>query len=373
VAALRVLFVNEGAPGGQTVGHAALAATLRSAVDADIDARFETLPPLGPVTDQLASRALGPLARADIDLQPQRWHAVQAARARRFVRAALERHRPDVLHLDSHVIGFGLLDAMRRIPTFLSVDATVWQWRALAQGRPVRGHSRAVLALSLQAERRAFQRAAGVFAWTAWSAAGVRAASPGALITEVFPGVDTEMFRPGTRGERARPRVLFVGGSWDRKGGADLVAALGPMVGHDFDLDVVTNASTVDAPGATVHRRAPGAPELVALHQQADIFCLPSHADAAPFAVVEAMACATPVVASSVGAIGELLDGGRAGLLIAPGDVEALREAVTGLLADPTTRSRLGGAGRERAVHAYDAAAAVRRMVDEMRQATALP
>jgi glycosyltransferase involved in cell wall biosynthesis len=68
-----------------------------------------------------------------------------------------------------------------------------------------------------------------------------------------------------------------------------------------------------------------------------------------PMAVLEAAAHGVPVVASAVGGIPELVDHGRTGLLVPPGDAPALAAAVTALLADPGAAERMGAAGRERA------------------------
>jgi glycosyltransferase involved in cell wall biosynthesis len=61
------------------------------------------------------------------------------------------------------------------------------------------------------------------------------------------------------------------------------------------------------------------------------------------------MAHGRPVVASAVGGLLDLVVDGETGLLVPPGDVEALRAALERLLADPALRGRLGAAARERA------------------------
>ena len=63
-------------------------------------------------------------------------------------------------------------------------------------------------------------------------------------------------------------------------------------------------------------------------------------------AVLEAAALAVPVVASAVGGIPELVEDGRSGLLVPPGDAAALAEAVTRLVRDPEQARRLGRAAR---------------------------
>ena len=62
----------------------------------------------------------------------------------------------------------------------------------------------------------------------------------------------------------------------------------------------------------------------------------------------EAMARGKAVVASAVGGLANLIENGRTGVLVPPGDVDALRAAIESLLADPLRRRRLGAAARER-------------------------
>jgi glycosyltransferase involved in cell wall biosynthesis len=80
----------------------------------------------------------------------------------------------------------------------------------------------------------------------------------------------------------------------------------------------------------------------------ADIFVLPSLAEAFPYVVLEAMSVEVPTVASDVGGIREALDDGRAGRLVAPADAAALACALSGLLEDPTAARQLARAARRR-------------------------
>jgi glycosyltransferase involved in cell wall biosynthesis len=72
---------------------------------------------------------------------------------------------------------------------------------------------------------------------------------------------------------------------------------------------------------------------------------------AEPFGIVviEAMAGGAAVVASAVGGIPEIIEHDVSGVLVPPGDVLALRDALSGLIADPTRRRTLGDAARQRA------------------------
>jgi sugar transferase (PEP-CTERM/EpsH1 system associated) len=77
-----------------------------------------------------------------------------------------------------------------------------------------------------------------------------------------------------------------------------------------------------------------------------DVFALTSRSEGMPLAVLEAWAAGVPVVASRVGGLPELIDDGRTGRLIEPGDEAAWSEALAALLADPQAASRLGQEGR---------------------------
>jgi glycosyltransferase involved in cell wall biosynthesis len=91
------------------------------------------------------------------------------------------------------------------------------------------------------------------------------------------------------------------------------------------------------------------------------VFCLPSHHEAAPISVLEAMQAGRPCVASAVGAIPEMLDHGRCGVLVAPGDAEGLAGALARVVGDDALARSLGDAGRERVREHYSAEVVARR------------
>jgi glycosyltransferase involved in cell wall biosynthesis len=94
-----------------------------------------------------------------------------------------------------------------------------------------------------------------------------------------------------------------------------------------------------------------------------DVFCLPSAMEGLPLVVLEAMAQGRPVVATSVGGTPELVVDGETGLLVPPGDVDALAEALRRLLADSALARRLGEAGRARVRAEFDAGDASARVL----------
>lgn len=92
----------------------------------------------------------------------------------------------------------------------------------------------------------------------------------------------------------------------------------------------------------------------------ADVFTLSSAHEGLPVAVMEAFACGLPVVATSVGGLPQQVEHGVHGLLVPPGDTEALATALTTMAGDADLRGRMGEAARERST-AYD----IRRAVAE--------
>lgn len=78
-----------------------------------------------------------------------------------------------------------------------------------------------------------------------------------------------------------------------------------------------------------------------------DVFVMPSIKEGLGLALMDALAAARAVVASDVGGIKTLIQQGRNGLLVPPGDERPLAEAIIGLLADPGKRNYLGNNGRE--------------------------
>ncbi|MEO9323694.1 glycosyltransferase family 4 protein [Nocardioides sp. C4-1] len=89
--------------------------------------------------------------------------------------------------------------------------------------------------------------------------------------------------------------------------------------------------------------------ELVELMGSAELACVPSLYEGFSLPTAELMACATPLVVSRAGAIPEVVgDDGVCAQLVAPGEVDALKQAIAGLLDDPERRARMGEAGRRR-------------------------
>jgi glycosyltransferase involved in cell wall biosynthesis len=200
---------------------------------------------------------------------------------------------------------------------------------------------------------------------------------------QITPGVDVDRFTPGPPAAR-RPRDLVYVGRIDHtsawKGIDVLIKALarladlpgvrlklvgdGDAVADHLDLAARLGvAERVAAVGAL-----DGA-ELVEAIRSAAVLVLPSLTDAEAFGLVlvEAMACATPVVASSVGGPAFVLADGESGLLVPPGDPDALEKACRRLLEDTDLADAMGAAGRRRAEEHFDWPTRLRRYADLFR------
>jgi len=157
-----------------------------------------------------------------------------------------------------------------------------------------------------------------------------------------------------------------------REGTSRLIVTVGnlrPEKGHDTLIDAAARVAAVhpearfeiagDGPlhdGLLARARARGIADRVTfagfqqdvrpLLARADLFVLPSVTEAFPNALLEAMACGVPSIATAVGGIPELVDDGRTGLLVPPRDAGALAGAIGALLDDPLRAAALGDAAR---------------------------
>jgi glycosyltransferase involved in cell wall biosynthesis len=98
------------------------------------------------------------------------------------------------------------------------------------------------------------------------------------------------------------------------------------------------------------------------LYAAFDALVLPSGNEGTPVSVIEALAAGTPVVATRVGGVPDVVRHGQDGFLVEPGESEAFADRLAQLARDPVLRERLGAAGRTRVLPRY----AVDRLVDDV-------
>ncbi|MDQ3644532.1 MAG: glycosyltransferase family 4 protein [Actinomycetota bacterium] len=178
----------------------------------------------------------------------------------------------------------------------------------------------------------------------------------GAPAVEVVPNAIAPI-TAGGEGAHASPTptVLYLGGFANPvKGGAVLVTAL-PALRRACPQAVVELAGPGQPPAGLRAREGvrwlgwlDETAKRAAL-ERADVFVLPSTSEGLPVALLEAMAHGKAVVASRVGGIPEIVEDGREGLLVEPGDPQRLASALARLLEDRALARTLGAAARARA------------------------
>ncbi|KKD08711.1 glycogen synthase [Streptomyces sp. WM6386] len=246
-------------------------------------------------------------------------------------------------------------------------------------------------ALSSWAERTAIEAADAVIAVSGAMREDILACYPAldpARVHVVHNGIDTALYRPdhGTEAltrigvDPDRPFVLFVGRITRQKGVPHLLRAV-----RDIDpaAQVVLCAGAPDTPeidrefrelfqelssvreGVHWIPQMLPRPDVIQLLTHAAVFVCPSVYEPLGIVNLEAMACGTPVVASQIGGIPEVVDDGKTGVLVPVDDdfEPALARALDSVLGDPEGARRMGEAGRERAVGEFGWDAVARRTV----------
>jgi glycosyltransferase involved in cell wall biosynthesis len=301
------------------------------------------------------------------------WSWRASVTARDALRSHLRQKPLDAIFIHTQVAALLAGDIMRIVPTVVSLDATP---RLFDREGAAYGHRRnpeVVELVKKQANVRTFNAAARLVTWCQWAAYSLVNDYGVSMdkIDVIPPGVDLNVFRPALIPKRSeRLRVLFVGGQFARKGGPDLLEAA-RLFGDQIELDIVTGDEDVAIPaGVTgrVHRGLrPQSDELVSLYRRADIFALPSRGDCMPQAVIEALGCGLPVIATRAGAIPEMVKDGVNGVLVPARNPRALAEALRSLVTSPSRRHAMGRWSRVLAQQEYDAARNNRRIFELMK------
>ncbi|WP_336338318.1 glycosyltransferase family 4 protein [Haloarcula brevis] len=175
--------------------------------------------------------------------------------------------------------------------------------------------------------------------------------------------------------------LLYVGRFEKEKGVRELAAALEGLDRTDVSVAAVGHGGALrwwflDRLGELRHpAHAYWELDPVAVRRlqvAADLLVLPSYFEARPTVIYEAMAAETPVLASNVGGIPEMVVDGETGVLVPPADAAALTEALDHLLDDPDRLREMGAAGLQRLLdnewtwtrHGERLAAVHRRVID---------
>lgn len=179
-------------------------------------------------------------------------------------------------------------------------------------------------------------------------------------------GVDPQEFRPREAGGDQIPLVMFASRMLRTKGLPEFVDAVRILKREGVPARYVLvgdpDPSNPASVGEEVLRgwaseigleywgyRA----DMPAVLRGADIVCLPSHREGIPKVLIEAAACAIPIVTTDTPGCNDIVHDGINGILIPIGDVARLAAALRTLIEDPPLRLRMGAAGRDRVIREF--------------------
>jgi starch synthase len=358
----RALFVNSGMAGHKTfAGVMKQVASQMPGIDAQYLDLSHELAAGERLLRWLLSLSITPRTGPVANLDLRRWRQelnIGWLAARRIGRAR-RRARFDVLHFYTQPAAYASVGLMKQIPSIVCLDCTQRQASLEVESRL----SRASYYANILHDGRVFRAASAIVATSEWAARDLRELYPDcASKVSVLPvPVDVDAFSGDWIAERARraravkdyrPRVLFIGGDFPRKGGPDLFEAWRAGGFADrADLHVVTDwsipAETVP-PGATIVTGiAPYTGPWLELWRRADLFVMPARHEAFGIVYQEAGASGIPAIGSDMNAIPEILRDGGTGFLVPPGNREALVRALATLVDSPVLRERMGRAARQ--------------------------
>jgi glycosyltransferase involved in cell wall biosynthesis len=183
---------------------------------------------------------------------------------------------------------------------------------------------------------------------------------PESKITYIPNGIDTNFFKPGNHKEENL--LLYVGRISELKGLHILIKALeflkksvrlviiGPP---DWDAKYyqellgLIEKENMKGRHKIKYLGAMEQSEIVGWYQKASILILPSFAEGFPVTILEALSCQTPVVATPVGGVPEIIKNNETGILVPPGNSIHLAEAIDYLLENENVRLKIASEGRK--------------------------
>jgi glycosyltransferase involved in cell wall biosynthesis len=171
-------------------------------------------------------------------------------------------------------------------------------------------------------------------------------------------------------------RILCVGRFSPEKGHLILLDALAELRNKDIDVcctlvgdgpmrpAIEARAAELRLRGSLVLTGSLDPERVAELYQTATVIVLASFSEGVPVVLMEALARGKPVVATRVGGVPELIEDGRSGLIVAPGDAQALAEALWKIINDPEWAQSLGRNGRQRVRAEFNTDESARQLIE---------
>jgi glycosyltransferase involved in cell wall biosynthesis len=360
---IRILLVGPSGHGGEEVYMRTLNANPPAEVDYVVAGTFHEGAPGAACRRALEiglNRVVHPLAIPDIGF-----------------RALRLRDRFDLVHVHAHpnrIAGLG--DTPLVMSEGSSSAVYLGEYLGWDEDRMRRGYRRArsvYRALGINDRLLALERVSVAYVFTEWAReVNIRWGADPSKLTVLYPGFPVHESVERDRSETFT--FLFVGSDFERKGGFDVIEAFDRVAREDPSVRLTLISDPwAPNPDREVHswvsderrarildrlqileregrisRRATAGREtlLREIYPDGDAFVMPSLAEGFGFTNVEAMSFGLPVISSDLGAMREVVENGKTGVLVRPGDVDALVGAMVQLTADRETTAAMGRAGR---------------------------
>lgn len=273
----------------------------------------------------------------------------------RWIRQALPLDRFDVVHITTQGNGYSCTDIKRKPSpkVALNIDMTVPQM--------VRdfGYSRRAMWPMNRAEQKMFDVSDLIVCRNRWVANSLRndfGLPESKVIIARNALVPPSFCCDDHRSKNALPRIVFVGKHFVRKGGPGLIRLHQAKFADRAELHIVSEEAPreVGLKNVVFWGKQPRDIVLKEHLCGSDLFVLPTRNEGLPWAVLEAAAVGLPIVATRVGAIDEVVEDGKNGILCNVDDWMAIEAAIRRILGDRELARVMGRRGRKLVVEKFD-------------------
>lgn len=200
---------------------------------------------------------------------------------------------------------------------------------------------------------------------------------PREKIRVVYNGIDTEMFRGFGNDGKERGRLIVVANSRDRKKGIIYLLRAVQILRQEMDVKLTivdkgapentytpTLVNRYGLDGSVSFTGRLSLEDLVKQYGRAEVAVVPSLYEGFGLPAAEAMSCGLPVVATTAGALPEVVADGEGGILVPPRDSRALACAIKRLLEDEHLRKTMGEEGRRRVIRQFNWREAAKKTIE---------
>ncbi|HVX16779.1 MAG TPA: glycosyltransferase family 4 protein [Acidimicrobiales bacterium] len=291
----------------------------------------------------------------------------------------------DLVH-DNQTLGYGLLGIQRDFPLLSTIHHPITVDRRLELEHATSAYKRLTLRRwysFTHMQTRVAKRMQRVITVSENSMADIHRdhGVPLERMHVVPVGVDPELFRPMADVARVPGRLVTTASAdVTMKGLAFLLEAMAKLRTERDDLHLTVigrkkeggaSARKIDELGladAVEFITGVSDERIVELYAEAELAVVPSLYEGFSLPAIEAMSCGVPLVATTGGALPEVVGADDdTALLVPPGDADALAARIRGALGDPELRARVGAAGRRRVIDQWSWKATALKTVDQYR------